>query len=87
MLGRAKKPGFCDKCGSPQESIAVCYKDAPYDEKTGQIKVVRHVMACTKPTCVDNKWHGEWSQVSLVGYWPQIWVGLVPPKAATAKNR
>ena len=79
MVGRAKKPGFCDKCGSPQESIPVCYQDSPYDEKTGDIKVVRHVMACTNLKCVDNKLHGVWSQVALVGYWPQIWIGRVRP--------
>lgn len=82
MFGKTKKPGFCPKCGSPQESVEVCDRDLPYDQKTGAIKIIGHRFACTDSECEFHKSRQVWARATEIGLWHLVWVGRVPARPA-----
>jgi hypothetical protein len=74
-----KKPGFCELCGGPNEFVPVCYQDAPYSNKTGQISTFSQRPACLNPDCNNHKLRREWVFYDVASVFTLIWTGRVPP--------
>ena len=74
----AKKPGFCELCGGPNEFVPVSYRDTPYSKKTGQISVFGQRAACLNPACPNHKLVQEWRFADDMDVYTLVWTGRIP---------
>ena len=71
-------PGFCAKCGEPNEFIPVCDRNNPYSGDSGQIAVAGHEPACTNPVCENHKTKKTWQVTrGYAGSLFFVWVGRI----------